>query len=526
MMLNDFRKKRHAVNRIIVDQMEISKKTNNELFDRYIKSYRDQPRENTKQIARELLQEYLYDSSLHGVKYLGKLRIKSTTLGKVFWTLIMIGSFLFLSWMFWKTWIRYSTNPTRTIIESFHSPVALVPFPAITVCPLVVPPIARRLKVLKDLKLPPNMNNETVMFLLKYGVLFTNNHITAGRRYLNDLQALLNANDLTIVKFLQLMRPCEDFFESCWWEGVETNCSELFKFSYTFSGVCCSFNYLLQDDIRTGRTTQDSDLLKSMLFGPRANLIAVIRKDLMNLTEDNKSIRFATNSVGLLIFPHHPLEYIGPIATREILQINQELRVSVIPFTKREIGEYYYRNSHGKLVPHCADEKTNKLKYFPTYRYSNCFTVCSIDAIYETCDCLPYYYTPIAEKYSLRICNFQDFDCLSMIKRNFTCECVNPCWNVYYEVRSSSLLLNNSHDFNIIPMYRKLTDTQSVLRVFYNGDVFTQTNTIPIADELYLLASIGGIFSLFLGASFISAVEIFYFFELFFRSYYNSKKSK
>lgn len=93
-MLNDSRKKRHAVNRIVVDQIEVSKKMDNKLFDRYIKLYRDRSRKNTKQIAREFLQEYLYDSSLHGVKYLGKLRLKSTTLGKLFWTLIMICSFL------------------------------------------------------------------------------------------------------------------------------------------------------------------------------------------------------------------------------------------------------------------------------------------------------------------------------------------------------------------------------------------------------------------------------------------------
>lgn len=88
---------------------------------------------------------------------------------------------------------------------------------------------------------------------LRYGAIFTDEHILAGRKYLSDLQALLNVNHLTIIKFLKLMRPCDDYFESCWWDGVKKNCSELFKFSYTYAGVCCSFNYLLQDDIQTGR---------------------------------------------------------------------------------------------------------------------------------------------------------------------------------------------------------------------------------------------------------------------------------
>lgn len=92
-MLNISREKRHAVNRIIVDQIEISKRIDNKSLKRKnIESYGDQITGSTKQIARHFLQEYLYESSLHGVKYLGKLRIKSTTLGKLFWTFIMISS--------------------------------------------------------------------------------------------------------------------------------------------------------------------------------------------------------------------------------------------------------------------------------------------------------------------------------------------------------------------------------------------------------------------------------------------------
>lgn len=67
-----------------------------------------------------------------------------------------------------KTWIRYSSNPTRTVVESYHAPVALIPFPAITICPLVLPLRSRREKVLRSLQLPPNMDNKTAEFLLSY----------------------------------------------------------------------------------------------------------------------------------------------------------------------------------------------------------------------------------------------------------------------------------------------------------------------------------------------------------------------
>ncbi|XP_072753329.1 sodium channel protein Nach [Anoplolepis gracilipes] len=539
MILNGYdvsRTKKHAINRIIVDQIEVSKKTNNRSFDNFnIESYGDESTESTKQIARHFLQEYLYDSSVHGVKYLGKLRIRSTVLGKLFWILIMIGSFLFLSWMFWKTWIRYSTNPTRTVIESFHTPVAMVPFPAITMCPLLFPKLSRRIKVLESLQLPPNMTNDTAMFLLKYAPAFANLNVPAGRKYIKNLEALLKINRLSLIDFLKLLRSCEDLFELCTWEGNKKDCNKLFKLSFTQSGVCCSFNYLLEDDIRTDRTTKDSDLLNSMLFGPRAGLTVVMKRDLINVNLE-KSTTFSSNSIGLVVFVHHPLEYVESVSRRQVLQIGQELRIGVVPFTNRKIAGYYNRNIRGQLVPRCASEET-KLKYFPTYRYSNCFSSCSIEAVQQICGCLPYYYAPIAIKYSLRICQWEDFNCLyentnntriihNIYQDNFTCECQNPCWNIYYDIRSSLLTLNGVQDFNLQLFYQNITNTQAILRVFFNSDIFTQTNEIPIADELYLLASIGGIFSLFLGASFISIVEIFYFIELFFRSYYKKKKSK
>ncbi|XP_070161262.1 sodium channel protein Nach isoform X3 [Polyergus mexicanus] len=330
MLLSVSRAKRHALNRIIVDQVEVMKKINDRSFDRSkIESYDDQSTESTKQIARHFLLEYLYDSSLHGVKYFGNLRgIKSTILGKVFWTLIMMCSFAFLSWMFWKTWIRYSTNPTRTVIQSFYNPIAMVPFPAVTVCPLVCPLRARREKVLQSLQLPSKMDNKTAMFLLKYGPSFANEHVANGRKYLKDLQALLKINDITLLNFLKLLRPCEDLFEYCRWDGDAKNCSELFKLSYTHSGICCSFNYLLEDEIQIGRVNKYTDLLRSVLFGPRVGLTAVAKRDLIVSSHGigDKPIEFATNSIGLLVFTHHPQDFVGPIATRQILQANQELR--------------------------------------------------------------------------------------------------------------------------------------------------------------------------------------------------------
>ncbi|XP_012060814.1 PREDICTED: sodium channel protein Nach-like [Atta cephalotes] len=380
--------------------------------------------------------------------------------------------------MLHKFWEHYNANPIRSIVKSFHVPIFMAPFPALTICPLIPPPVARRNVVFASLRLPNNMSYTTGRFLVRYGPAFANENAPGGKDHIDNFKLLLKTNNLSLTDFIKALRPCEDIFESCAWQDVDTNCSELFKVSYTFAGICCSFNYYLEESIKIGRATK-VDLLTTPFYGPRTGLQIVLNRSFLIEDDDmdEKYIKSSTNSVGLV--------------------------TSVNPIINKKLSGYYHRDStSGELIQNCADEKT-KLDYFPTYGYSNCFTSCSIKAVLQACGCLPLYYTPIAEKHSLRLCEWEDFQCLyanadniriiqNVVRNNFTCDCFTPCQSVQYELQTSRLLLN-------------------------------EMDTIPIADELYLLASLGGIFSLFLGCSFISVLEIFYFIVLFLRSKFKSK---
>ncbi|XP_036140306.1 sodium channel protein Nach [Monomorium pharaonis] len=271
------------------------------------------------------------------------------------------------------------------------------------------------------------------------------------------------------------------------------------------------------------------------MFGPRSGLTAVLNREFL-IEDDGKEekyVKYSTNSVGLVMYPHHPIDYVSILAPRHILQAQQELQIAVIPFRNIKHSGYYKRNDKGEMVPMCADEET-EIKYFPKYRYSNCFTSCSIEAVFQSCGCLPYYYTPIAKKFSLKLCEWEDFPCLyananytriiqNVVRENFTCQCITQCRFTTFELRTLTLPLNGAHDFNPL-MYKNLSKAQSILRVFMKSSTFREIETIPVADTLYLLSSLGGIFSLFLGCSFISVLEIFYFIGLSFRSKF--KKSK
>ncbi|KYQ54231.1 Sodium channel protein Nach [Trachymyrmex zeteki] len=450
MLSNTLQHKRHRVKRITVSHVEISKRTNEKLVEYPIDN---QPVvKSRKEIVHKFLQEYLYDSSVHGMKYFSNLKIKSSIIGKLFWTAIIICSFV-----------------------------------SLTICPLIPPPIARRNIVFASLRLPNNMSYTTGRFLVRYGPAFANENAPGGKDHIDNFNLLLKTNNLTLINFIKALRPCEDIFESCTWEDVDKNCSELFKVSYTFAGICCSFNYHLEESIKTGRATKVDDLLRTPFYGPRTGLQIVLNRHFLIEDDDidEKYIKSSTNSVGLVVFSHHPLEYVATIAARQILQKGRYVHTSVNPIIIRKLSGYYHQDSmSGKLIQNCADEKT-KLDYFPTYGYSNCFTSCSIKAVLQACGCLPLYYTPIAEKHSLRLCEWEDFQCLyenadkirivqNVVRENFTCECFTPCQSVQYDLQTSMLIKN-------------ISTNQSILRIFMKSATFIEMDTIPIADELYLL---------------------------------------
>lgn len=94
-MINTSQYKQHAVKKITVnDQLKASNKMSEEFDYTKIKLYDRSVVKTKREIAHQLLQEYFYDSSIHGMKYFSNLQIKSSIIGKLFWTSIIICSFV------------------------------------------------------------------------------------------------------------------------------------------------------------------------------------------------------------------------------------------------------------------------------------------------------------------------------------------------------------------------------------------------------------------------------------------------
>ncbi|XP_015431279.1 PREDICTED: sodium channel protein Nach-like [Dufourea novaeangliae] len=447
-------------------------------------------RKKTKHVptSRDVLNDFLESTSIHGLQYFGKIDIKVGTFGKILWTCTMLTGFLCLSLMVMQFLQRYNDNPTNTYVRSFYNPIFKAPFPAVTICPFSPISLQRRLKIVDGINIPENMTEESVLNLLKYS-----HHITLPftmKKYdeIKELKALLDANQWTVSNFLKILKPCEDVTNSCWWSGERIDCDQSIKISHTSYGLCCSFNYLLEEYV--GREKQ--------------------------------------------VLVHHSMDFPGLNTKAYILQKDRQFEIGIQPTMIEKPVGLYHLNKEKKVVPVCIPDSANTLDYFPTYRYSNCYANCRIRRMIQICGCLPFIYDHLTDYYHIKPCEIDGLACiqdnsmdLSIVSdintANFTCSCRTPCEDVNYEASTNSVVLMKTQSS---ASYNNQTTGRAILKIFMHSQVFMSMETLAAADEVYLLASIGGIFSLFLGCSFLSLVEILYFIVIFGRATYSRRKTK
>ncbi|XP_053978590.1 sodium channel protein Nach-like isoform X2 [Hylaeus volcanicus] len=453
---------------------------------------------------------------------------------------------------------RYDEDPTNTYIKDFDYPIFKMPFPAVTICPFSPISLQRRLKIMDGAILPENVTRELAMTFLKYG-----HHImlpyTPVKKYkhMDKLQMFLKENKWTVMDFVKNLKPCEDVVEACWWSSERIDCNKFIKISLTSYGCCCSFNYLLEEFVGREKQQPNPRPLASVDFGRRSGLKLVIKKDVLN--DDD----IGENELDEVIV-HHSMEFPGLNSNSYAVQKHREMQISIKGEAIIKPEGLDHLNSANQKVPVCIPGNINTLEYFPTYRYLNCYTNCRIKMMIRVCGCLPYIFSNIAEHYKIKRCGLKGLICIQehskeisidkdVIMPNFTCSCRAPCQELVYDSFPNSMYLTKT---NASSSYIHVSEESAVLRVFMNSQVFQITETLPAADEVYLLgndskqvpshtftfeetifycrifvyfyisASIGGIFSLFLGCSFLSLVEIVYFGGLLCRAIFLRPKIK
>ncbi|XP_076381737.1 sodium channel protein Nach [Megalopta genalis] len=477
----------------------------------------------------EIVNDFLESTSIHGLQYFGKTDMKVGFFGKILWTCTILTGFACSAIMVIQFLNRYNENPTNTFIKSFNNPIFNAPFPAVTLCPLSPIPRERREKILHGINIPENMSVETVENLLKYGHIITLPYATQSYDESYRLEELLAANYWTIADFLKILQPCDDMLESCWWSSERIDCKKSLLLSHSSYGLCCSFNYLLEDFVGRDKNQPVPKPIRSVDYGRRSGLKLLISSRTLGIDSKNRSrsIKPVPNGNGIGVFVHHSLDFPGLNTNAYILQKSTEMQVSVNPTIIEKPTDLHHRNRYGKVVPICVKD-ADGLEYFPIYTYSNCYANCRVKAMIRICGCLPFIYEHLVNYYRITSCGLEGLSCIqkntkeiSIIRdvkfENLTCTCRTPCVETVYDALPNSIELSMPQ---AAITYKNVSSRDAILRVFMKSQVFVTTETVSAADEVYLLASIGGIFSLFLGCSFLSVVEILYFIKLFCRAKY------
>ncbi|XP_043664750.1 uncharacterized protein LOC122627586 isoform X5 [Vespula pensylvanica] len=284
-----------------------------------------------KRIVRKIFQDFTGSSSLHGVKYLGMQPIVTSYIGKFLWLCTMITGIVGADMMVKKLWQHLDENPKEFFIETFHAPIFLAAFPAITICPNVPTMLTTQMDLMEYIKLPANMSVEEAMFFIRYGALITMQELNDER--LNKFNAFLRENQWQLIDFLKILNPCETMIESCWWHKKKINCTDYIKQSYTNNGICCSYNYYLEHLMKYNIRFQEVPVLRTAHSGSNSGLTVIFNRDLF--VEDKKTEKKNfVNSIKLLVYVHHTLSYPNAETVGYTLQKGEELMLCELEDTK------------------------------------------------------------------------------------------------------------------------------------------------------------------------------------------------
>ncbi|XP_050293011.1 alkylated DNA repair protein alkB homolog 8 isoform X2 [Anthonomus grandis grandis] len=416
---------------------------------------------------------------------------------RMFWVLVIISSLsvsIYLTTLFWA---RYNDNPTRTLIESTDAPLSVIPFPAVTICnlnPAIHSKVDRFLTKLDGEEDALQTTKKVILKMMKTGTFTNGSPQNYNMTELDVAQEVLNSNgypDLNMI-VKRISQKCEDMILRCAWNKQVVNCKDIFEETYTIQGRCCSFNYIKKDSFK--RT------LYAIFYGLSTGLRVLLKPEY-----NNRSL------AGVTVTIHNPEDFPGADHNEKKTLALGKVNYVELEGYKRKCSPPVRELSIEKRQCLFSDER--RLDYFGKYSYYNCLFQCEALAVVEQCRCVPYYFDFIYEK---AICNSKNAQCVQNITFDpfKECDCQSECEEDSYDITLASVkFINDSSVWMMNTLDGENIDTENsiLLNVYFASNRHTIWLRNVITTGLYLVSSFGGIYSLFLGCSIITVIEIFYY---------------
>ncbi|KMZ06632.1 pickpocket protein 19 [Drosophila simulans] len=454
---------------------------------------------------------YLYDSHLHNLE-------------RIIWSVLLIIS-IGLSFFFYLLLSeRFVSQKLQTVVHDPQYPVFLVQFPAVGIC--TDNRINwNKLEAAKELFLPTNASVELVE---SFTVLVTRMETLRFGSYLSSL-AQLEDDNLEAVGFVNLTElamfmtlQCEDIMvpKSCLWRSSSFNCCEYFVLEKTEFGFCLVFNSEVSPRSKAIKQKEGHNFYPK--HNAKAGQSSGLNFDLILNESFRRPDSQANNNVYVMIKKPNQLNNVVYSMTQDTetyVTIRPDLTwtdntTRSIPPERRNC---LFADEQGEL-----DSNDSAKKYGKHFQLSNCLNRCHESYLIQLCNCS----LPIFFLYNHRVpdCNAVSLRCLarhndifsydkrrdedalfSATKLGMTCSCLVDCYLLDYYTATTTLPLS-AHKLPKDPQ-------QKLFRV----DVHYQVETTPLYRTsleftiIDLIANLGGIFGLCLGASMVSAFELIYY---------------
>ncbi|KAI4498236.1 hypothetical protein M0802_006722 [Mischocyttarus mexicanus] len=267
-------------------------------------------------------------------------------------------------------------------------------------------------------------------------------------------------------------------------------------------------NYLSSQD----RISKEESMSNySFNFGSR-----YIMSFLMKPLPTNDRISSIINGDGMKILIHEKYTYPGSTSFQFIASTGQEIIAKLDPTALSSSTEILNLPT---TVRGCYMAKSPNKNH--RYRADNCFIHCREAITRKLCGCVPFSASVMETNTDLRICNLTHISCLARITlqtytltlQDSECDCLPDCEKISYKVAVTKLPMS-AIQYSPGKFYKAAAQISNatILHVTYAKHSATFERRELVLSWINLISSLGGVFSLFLGCSFISLVEIFYFF--------------
>ncbi|XP_071443236.1 pickpocket protein 28-like [Hetaerina americana] len=492
--------------------------------------------------ATSYFQEFSENTSLHGLKYMGEER--RPLIERIFWIIAFGLSIYACSQIILKVYRKWENSPVIVSFAESLTPVWQIPFPAVTICP--------EFKYLRSVfkysyTKQMMMNGEDISLENRRKLEYSN--LLCQSDGFNE-SVLLETGTDHIQFFQEAAPPCIGLLHCNWEKKKKRCCGNLFRPILTDEGVCYTFNMLSTNQIfsknmtvegfdesygstpiHTSWTEWNADdgypngesIEAYPKRGPGAGATSGLH---ILLTAKPEEYDNCVTMKGFKVLLHNPSEF--PMMKQQFFraQFGQDAAISVKPNimgTSADLQDYTPSRRQ------CIFQRESHLWLFTHYTQQNCELECIVNATLKNCQCMMFF----IPRHNFPICGVGSLKCINKVTEQLQqmeivhdishdrgktsnsgeCNCLPACMELNYEAEPSTgekavkFLIGSKNGT------RGLAKIQvGKLSIFFKERQFTTKRRDQLYDQTDFIANCGGLLGLFMGFSFLSLVEIVYFF--------------